>query len=77
MHPSNASPVKVQELHPPLPAFLPYAHWAAEHLHAQSIGRSEECHVQIAKPAEWLGLPTAADQGVADLRCSKSLAANP
>ena len=27
-----------------------------------NIGCSQECHVQIAKPAEWLGLQTAAHQ---------------
>ncbi len=26
MRPCNASPIKVQEFHPPLLAFLPYAH---------------------------------------------------
>ena len=43
--------------------------WAAEHLYAQSIGRSQECHVHFAKPAEWLGLQIAAHQEVADPRC--------
>ena len=41
-----------------------HTHWAAEHLHAQSIGHLQECHVQIAEPA--LGLPTAAHPEVAD-----------